>query len=269
MMQTIRITVTGKYNQTDGYVELLLGSLGLSGAMKSYNLSREWENGKTDTIHIDAEMHELPLGHLGAQDIPVVPSLTPRQMAVRQALDFRDMVRDEPYYVLDTETTGLERGEIVQIAVLDQDGRALVYHYVKPTGKIPLEATAIHGITDAMVKDAPTWKQTSDELQALLTGKNIVIYNAVYDRKMMHQSAEAAGLPHVDWKNLCKFWCAMESFAVIYGQWNEYKGSYRWQKLSTAADYFEIEPSTAHDALGDCMTTLGVCKHISVMPTIE
>lgn len=176
---------------------------------------------------------------------------------------FKRMIQRGNYVVLDTETTGLERGEIVQIAVIDPTGNVLLDTLVKPVGRIPADAYAIHGISDADVASAPSWANVSAMLQQILTGKDVVIYNAVYDRKMMHQSAEAAGLPKVDWKQFARFWCAMEAFAEVFGDYNSYRQSYRWQKLTTAAAYYDLPTLNAHSALGDCLMTLAVCKRMA------
>jgi DNA polymerase-3 subunit epsilon len=176
---------------------------------------------------------------------------------------FKRMIQRGNYVVLDTETTGLERGEIVQIAVIDSTGNVLLDTLVKPVGRIPADASAIHGLTDADVASAPRWADVSAKLLPILTGKDVVIYNAVYDRKMMHQAAEAAGLPKVDWKQFSRFWCAMEAFAEVFGDWNEYRHSYRWQKLTTAANYYSLPVLNAHTALGDCLMTLAVCKRMA------
>lgn len=173
---------------------------------------------------------------------------------------FKAMAQGGDYVILDTETTGLERGEIVQIALIDADGTVLLDTLVKPVNAIPPEATAVHGITDADVVDAPTWAEVTLEVQRILTGRNVIIYNAVYDRKMMHQSAEAADLLKVDWKELGQFWCAMEAFAEIFADWNDYRQSYRWQKLSKAAMCYAVKESGAHSALGDCLTTLAIVR---------
>jgi DNA polymerase III subunit epsilon len=176
-------------------------------------------------------------------------------------MDIFEVIRSGNFVVLDTETTGLDRGEIVQIAIVDSAGRTLLDTLVKPRHGIPASATAIHGIHSDLVANAPTWATVGKEIEALLRGRNVIIYNATYDRKMLHQSAEAWGLPKVDWKTLATFYCAMETFAEVYGEWNNYHGSYRWQKLSTAAAYYDlVEPEDAHTALADCMTTLAVCK---------
>lgn len=164
------------------------------------------------------------------------------------------------FLVLDTETTGLERGEIVQIAVIDPDGKPLLYSYVKPAFDIPHDATRVHGITDAHVMGAPSWAQISAALLDIVRGRELVIYNAVYDRKMMHQSAERAGIPKTDWKTVAPNHCAMLAYAEFIGAWNDYRGSYRWHKLTDAALACDVPVAAAHDALGDCMMTLGVIR---------
>ncbi len=172
--------------------------------------------------------------------------------------NFCDAIAGEEFLVLDTETTGLDDGEIVQIAIVHSSGQTLLDTLVKPAKLIPADATRIHGITEDMVKNAPTWPELTENLKALLDGKNVVIYNAVYDRKMMHKSQERHGLDKIEWKEIATFHCAMEAFAEFYGDWNEYRGNYRWQKLVTAARHFGVKVENAHNALGDCLMTLGV-----------
>lgn len=177
-----------------------------------------------------------------------------------QLAAFKELIRRDNFLVLDTETTGLERGEIVQIAVIEANGATLIDTLVCPVGKIPADATAIHGIRDIDVMDALPWQAVTKQLERLLSGRDLVIYNAVYDRKMMHQSAEAAGLPKVEWKELARFHCAMEMFAIEFGEFNEYRGTFRWQKLVTAARWYGIDTGRAHSALADAWTTLAVVK---------
>jgi DNA polymerase III epsilon subunit-like protein len=183
--------------------------------------------------------------------------------SIQSLTAFQTMIQRGDFVVLDTETTGLQRGEIVQIALVDAQGKMLLDSLVKPLSRIPREATAIHHITDSMVNDAPPWAEVSPQVEKLLRGRDVIVYNASFDRKMMHQSAEAAGLPKVDWKLFSQWWCAMEAFAEVYGQPGGYGRGYRWQKLSTAARYYRIPVVDAHSALGDALLTLKVVLAMS------
>jgi len=177
--------------------------------------------------------------------------------------NFLEMMERNDYVVLDTETTGLHRGEICQIAIINPSGETLLNSYVKTVNPIPLAAQQIHGISDAMVADAPTWNTVSEQVREIVAGRDVVVYNATYDRKMMHQSAEAAGMPKTDWKTFSWWYCAMLSYAEYRGDWNDYYGNYRWHKLSNAARQCGVKVENAHDALGDCLMTLGVMKYMA------
>lgn len=175
---------------------------------------------------------------------------------------FINGLRGHEYVVLDTETTGMTDGEIVQIAIVRHTGEIAYFSHVKPKHPIPAEATAIHGITDAQVVDSPPWEYVSALIEPILTGTKVVAYNAVYDRKMMHQSAEKSGLTKVDWKVLSPWYCCMEAFAEYFGDYSKWYGSYKWQKLSVAARYCAIPQEKEHSSLGDAITTRGVTEYL-------
>lgn len=178
-------------------------------------------------------------------------------------MSFNDVIASGNFVVLDTETTGVGRAEIVSAAIIDSRGQTLLDTLVKPVNPIPYASTRIHGITDRMVVNAPSFAAVLPELQRLLTDTNVIVYNAVFDRKMLHQSAEAAGLPKTDWKALSEWHCAMTAFAEVYGDWNAISRSYRWQKLETACRYYSIPVVGAHGALADCRMTLAVCQKMA------
>ena len=51
----------------------------------------------------------------------------------------------------------------------------------------------------------------------------------------------------------------MIDFAEIYGEWNDYYGNYKYQKLTTAAFFYGYDFDTlAHDSLEDVKATLVV-----------
>jgi len=94
--------------------------------------------------------------------------------------------------VIDTETTGLEaHDEVVEVAVCDMYGRTLINQRVKPTRKIPLRASQIHGIRDEDVTDCPTWADVWPCLEEVLAGRIVIAYNASFDMRLVRQSLAA------------------------------------------------------------------------------
>lgn len=174
---------------------------------------------------------------------------------------FRQMIQQGDFVVLDTETTGLFNAEIVQIALVDAQDNVLLDTLVKPVNRIPYDAIRIHGITNERVADAPSWAEVTNQVESLLRGRNVVVYNAVFDRKMLHTSAEAAKLPKVDWKTFSQWWCAMEAFAEVYGA-SRY-GRPRMHKLANAAHHYHIPVVDTHSALGDARLTLALVRAIA------
>ena len=116
---------------------------------------------------------------------------------------------------LDTETTGLgETDEIVDIAVIDNDGRVLLDTLVKPRRPIPAGATAIHRIADHDVVGAPSWPEVYPVLLDALSGHHhVVVFNADFDRRLIQQSCAAHRLapPVTRWH------CAMKQYAAFVG----------------------------------------------------
>lgn len=164
--------------------------------------------------------------------------------------------------ILDTETTGLGNdAEIVEITIIDTAGKPLLNTLVKPSKPIPADATAIHGITDAMVKHAPTWPEVSTLMCGVIRGETVAVYNADYDVRLISQTDEIWGVkPTFSAEVMPEFACAMLVYAEFYGQKSE-RGGYRWQKLTAAAEQQGVTiEGTPHRALSDCLTTLGVIK---------
>ncbi len=167
---------------------------------------------------------------------------------------------EKPIYI-DTETTGtgpIDR--IVEIGVIDHDGAVLLSTLVNPLMPIPPGATAVHHITDADVANAPTWAEVWAQLEPILKGRRICIYNAEYDTRMIVQSCKTAGLPV---PNLSNSFCAMLLYAQFYGAWNARYGSFKWQTLSAAAEQCSITIENTHRAVDDCQLTRKVMLHMA------
>ncbi len=168
----------------------------------------------------------------------------------------RWMLYQPDLVILDTETTGLDGwSEAVSIAAVDREGNPLLNTRVKPTCSIPGEATDIHGIMNRDVADAPTFLDLYPQIKALFQ-RQVVIYNASYDTGILHRCCAVWGLPPMPVE---VSHCAMLAYAAYYGDWSDYFGSFKWQKLSVAAGRYGYE-YRAHDALCDCLATLQVMR---------
>ena len=80
----------------------------------------------------------------------------------------RDLLTRD-FLILDTETTGIKKPEICQIAITDNQGNAFLNTLVKPTKSIEAKAQQVHGISNEAVKDAPTFMQIYPEIVNLIT----------------------------------------------------------------------------------------------------
>lgn len=89
----------------------------------------------------------------------------------------------KPLAVIDIEATGSNAttDRIVEIAIvkyLPDGGRTVKRKIINPQIPIPQAIVDIHGITNDMVKDAPTFKQIAHEIKQYLDGCDIACYNA-------------------------------------------------------------------------------------------
>jgi len=111
-----------------------------------------------------------------------------------------NILLQRPIIFLDLETTGLNLAidRVVEIALLKVgiDGQKTVKRkLVNPEKPIPAEATAIHGITDEMVKDAPTFRQIANEVKQFLEGADLGGYNSnKFDWPLLVEEFLRAGL---------------------------------------------------------------------------
>lgn len=90
---------------------------------------------------------------------------------------------NKPIAFIDLETTGINLGtdRIVEIAIVKilADGTRIVKRkLLNPGIPIPKASSDIHGITDDVVKDAPTFRQVANELKQMLDGCDLAGYNS-------------------------------------------------------------------------------------------
>lgn len=157
--------------------------------------------------------------------------------------------------VVDTETTGLypSRDRLVEIAVMlleveGATGRLVrileTYQELNDPGMpIPAEATAIHGITDAMVKGC---RIDAQRVARILGCADLVVaHNSGFDKGFVRQL-----VPQVD----AMVWgcsCRGIPWRKLYAQLDN-------TRLQHLAARLEIRAGTAHRALGDVETTVNL-----------
>lgn len=112
---------------------------------------------------------------------------------------------EKPIIYFDIESTGVETetARIVELACIKynpdgtQEEKTIK---VNPTIPIPIEASDVHGITDEMVKDLPTFKQYAQAIRNWFDGCDLAGFNSDnYDVPLLSAEFERAGLEGVNW----------------------------------------------------------------------
>ena len=111
------------------------------------------------------------------------------------------MSDSELAYVLDTETTGFAykiNDRIIEIGIVEiyQDvptGKYLHYR-INPERPISPGATAVCGITDEMVKDAPVFAEIAQEVWDFIGDNPIIAHNARFDMGFINMERSRLGL---------------------------------------------------------------------------
>jgi DNA polymerase-3 subunit epsilon len=105
-----------------------------------------------------------------------------------------------PICFIDLETTGINvsTDKIVEIAIVKilPDGSKLIKRkLVNPEMSIPKAASEIHGISDEMIKDAPTFKQMANEIKQFIELSDLAGYNSNrFDIPMLNEEFLRAGI---------------------------------------------------------------------------
>jgi len=158
---------------------------------------------------------------------------------------------------LDLETTGLDlrADEIVEIGILGEDGQVLLDTLVRPVRRRSWPgAQRVHGIAPVDVRDAPTLDALRPWIIEAVSDALVVIYNAPFDAGFLRFELEAsAGVR-----------CAMREFAEVFGEWSNWHGNYRWQKLDIAAAYVGFDwDGASHRAINDYQATRAVWRYLA------
>lgn len=177
----------------------------------------------------------------------------------RCAVQAYNWLSQEPLF-LDTETTGLDiKAEVLEIGLVDALGCIVYETRVKPTVSISPEATAVHGIDEMMLVDAPCWLEVAERLQFHIGQHPLVIFNAEFDLRILKQTA-AAHKVSTDWLDSLKIHCAMMLSAGYFGATNRY-GTISLANTVSQAGLTWV--GQAHSAVADAVMTAQVVNTIA------
>lgn len=122
------------------------------------------------------------------------------------------------HLIFDTETTGLPKSSILELnkqprviefcGILwnDEDDDEQVHEWLfNPGIPIPPDASKVSGITDEMVKDAPTFAEKAPAIRALLIVADVVVaHNLFFDIHMVSNEFRRGCSAAVTWpKGVC------------------------------------------------------------------
>lgn len=165
------------------------------------------------------------------------------------------------YFACDFETTGLlaptvakldRQPYIVQIASITLDAGLNTIEenscLVRPPVHIPAEVSKIHGITDAMVKDAESFRVASLWFLETLDGLTWIGQNTAFDLGVLYHELrrlgmKIEGIPSIDLMDL------------IIARWGK-----RRKLGDVYQDLFGRKLEGAHDALFDIRATVECMK---------
>lgn len=168
-------------------------------------------------------------------------------------------VRDAPYIMLDTETTGFEPyggDTLVQFAFIE-------YHGLEPTGRefcrvvnpgrpIPARSTAIHGITDEQAAQAPPIDELINDIVAFIDGHVLVGHHVAFDLRFLDRVTRRCRLGDIPNPRL--------DTAMLYLAAG---GCSRSIDLDRVAADCGVEIPGRHDARGDALGCGLIFNHLA------
>jgi DNA polymerase-3 subunit epsilon len=102
--------------------------------------------------------------------------------------------------VIDTETTGVDIrtdrvAEIGAVELIDLRPARTFHAYVNPGMPMPADATAVHGLTDAVLAGCNTFAATAHELLQFIGDAPLVAHNASFDIGILNAELVRCGMP--------------------------------------------------------------------------
>lgn len=150
------------------------------------------------------------------------------------------------YTIIDVETTG-KGGKITEISIFKYDGEFIIDEFtslVNPETYIPEYITQLTGITNAMVANAPTFKQIAKRILEITKNSVFVAHSANFDYNVIRNEFKAIGITF-NRKKLCTVKLSRQ---LLPG--------YKSYSLGRICKDLNIEIAARHRARGDAEATV-------------
>jgi DNA polymerase III subunit epsilon len=159
------------------------------------------------------------------------------------------------FSIVDIETTGghPSANAIIEIAIIKFDGQEIIDQYqqlINPGREIPYFITALTGIDNDMVADAPSFAEVASSISKFLEGSIFVAHNVNFDYSFVKHQLNLAGY-EFNAEKLCTVRLARK---LLPG--------YPSYSLGKICKQLGIENEAAHRAYGDAAATVELFKRI-------
>lgn len=147
------------------------------------------------------------------------------------------------YFDLETTGTDPESDRIVELAAVRPGDDELTVRRYHPGRPIPPGATAVHGISDEDVADAPRFEEEAGRVQQLVEGRILCGYNIrSFDTVMLDLELRRAGQPGLDLEQVRE--------VDLMRVWEEMEGGVRTGEAEGASEAAEGGESPPESAAG-------------------
>lgn len=168
------------------------------------------------------------------------------------------LIEKEKFICIDCETTGLDpiNDRIIEIAVVLFTFDEILDSFetlIDPERPIPEETTAIHHITDDMVKGKPKAPEILPKVIKLIDNYIIIGHGIQFDITCVQEESKRAQIPCPIDKNISLDTLRMARF---YGQSPV-------NSLEKLRQHFNIAEEGAHRAMSDVIVNIEVFKYLS------
>lgn len=186
-----------------------------------------------------------------------VRRLSDGRWALAQVTRGSPRLEDCAFAVVDVETTGTRPRagdrivEIAVVAVIGSSVDLILDQLVNPERPVSRFTTDLTRITDAMVKDKPTFDEIADDVMGSLAGRVFVAHNVKFDWLFVAREMRRARDLVLDGPRLCTVQLTRRLVPGL--------GS---RCLDSVARYFGVDIEERHRAAGDALATARVLRQL-------